>query len=77
MNRDVSRIMYKVNELMEGGDLSIILNEIKNRIALDILNTDMRDKRDELYYLAKGVDLLERELQSYVNTIAREKENDE
>lgn len=73
MKSEDARLMYKVKQLMEGDDLSIILSKIKLEIAKDMLNTAMNEneKRDSLYCLAKGIDLLEKELQSYVNRITQ------
>ncbi|MGL5013821.1 MAG: hypothetical protein ACRC6V_05945 [Bacteroidales bacterium] len=71
-------IKYKVDSLMEGGDLSFIFTEIKNRIANEIVETTPEDsgKRDDLYQLARGIKALEVELQGYVNDICRIKEKD-
>lgn len=73
-------IKHKVAILMEGDDLSFIFNKIKNRLAMEIVNTapDEVSIRNEKYWLVKGIKTLESEFQSYVNDIARlEEENNE
>ena len=54
---------------MEGDDLSNLLQELKNDIALSIVQTsfDQKEKREELYMLTKAIDGLQVKLQEYVN----------
>ena len=64
-----SSLIYKLKNLMEGGDLSILLQSIKHDIALSIVQTsfDQKEKREELYMLTKAIDGLQVKLQEYVN----------
>ncbi|AEK81921.1 hypothetical protein [Salmonella phage 7-11] len=64
-----SSLVYKLKNLMEGGDLSILLQSIKHDIALSIVQTafDEKVKREELYMLTKAIDGLQVKLQEYVN----------
>lgn len=68
----------KVKALMEGGTLALILNEVKNDTALNIVRTtfDQKDKREELYMLTKAIEVLQVKLQEYVNTYDKVQEND-
>lgn len=69
---DIKHIIYKVKQLMEGEDgLPYILNQVKQDIALDIIQTDFndRERREELYMLTKAIDALTRKLQEYVNKV--------
>ena len=61
--------LSKLKGLMEGDDLSNLLHEIKNDIALSIVQTtfDQKEKREELYMLTKAIDGLQVKLQEYVN----------
>lgn len=61
--------LSKLKGLMEGDDLSILLQELKNDIALSIVQTsfDQKEKREELYMLTKAIDGLQVKLQEYVN----------
>lgn len=62
-------LIYKVKLLMEGGEISTFLNEVKNDIALEIISTQYKEKerREELYMLTKAVDAFTMKLQEYVN----------
>ncbi len=62
-------LVFKLKNLMEGGDLLLLLNDIKHDIALSIVHTafDQKDKREELYMLTKAIDGLQVKLQEYVN----------
>lgn len=61
--------LSKLKGLMEGDDLSNLLHELKNDIALSIVQTsfDQKEKREELYMLTKAIDGLQVKLQEYVN----------
>lgn len=61
--------LSKLRGLMEGDDLSNLLQELKNDIALSIVQTsfDQKEKREELYMLTKAIDGLQVKLQEYVN----------
>jgi len=62
-------LIYKVKLLMEGGEISTLLNEVKKDIALEIISTQYKEKerREELYMLTKAVDAFTMKLQEYVN----------
>lgn len=66
-----------VKKLMEGDNLSFILNEIKHDIALNIVRTsfDQKDEREELYMLTKALDGLQVKLQEYVNYETNQENN--
>lgn len=72
---DTSRL-YKIKNLMEGGDLSQVLDEIKGDIALSIVRTafDQKVEREELYMLTRAVDNLKVKLQEYVNEYDKSQE---
>lgn len=69
-------VREKVAILMEGDDLSFIFEEIKKKIALEIVNTlpEEVDRRNEKYQLVRGIKALEQQLQGYVNDVTRNKE---
>lgn len=66
-----------VKNLMEGDMLPSLLNEIKNDIALSIVQTpfDAKEKREELYMLTQAIDGLKVKLQEYVNEYDKIQEN--
>lgn len=68
----------KVKLLMEGGTLSLLLEDLKEKTALSIVHTtfDQKDKREELYMLTKAIDGLQVKLQEYVNTYDKIQENE-
>lgn len=61
--------IYKVTQLMEDGLLEDLLLEIKNNIALEIVETlpDEMAKREELYMLTKALKRLNEKLQECLN----------
>lgn len=68
----------KVLELVEGGYLSIILEQIVSRLALEIVNTqpDEVSMRNDKYALVRGIKSLESEIQGYINDITKSEEKD-
>lgn len=68
----------KVLDLVEGGEISLILNHIKERVAMEIINTqpDEVSMRNDKYALVRGIKSLEHEIQGYLNDIARSEEKD-
>lgn len=66
-----------VKKLMEGDNLSSVLNEIKHDIALNIVRTsiDQKAEREELYMLTKAIDVLQVKLQEYVNYETNQENN--
>lgn len=78
MDATMEATMWKVRQLMEGESLSLILNEIKNDIALSIVHTnfDQKAEREELYMLTRAFNVFEAKLQEYVNVCNKIQEND-
>ena len=71
---DIKHIIYKVKQLMEGEDgLPYILNQVKQDIALDIIQTDFndRERREELYMLTKAIDALQGSCKSMLTKLRR------
>lgn len=70
-------VKYKINQLMEGDDLSFIFDLMKQRIAMEITETAPEEVsiRNEKYWLVMGIKSLEKEFQGYVNDIYRLEEN--
>lgn len=68
----------KVRNLMEGGTLALLLEDLKQQTALSIVNTsfDQNDKREELYMLTKAIDGLQVKLQECVNDYNQFQENE-
>lgn len=62
--------IVKVKQLMEGGHLPSILDEICDDLAKATLRThpDQVNEREDLYMLARAVKCLNVKLQEYVNT---------
>lgn len=71
MDFAIDALKYKVSTLMEGEEISLLFQQIKNDIATQMLHTKPteRDKREELYYLSQGVNLLECKMTEYKNDI--------
>ena len=59
----------KVRHLLDDGAFDYIINEIKNDIALEIVNSQTQDveKREDLYMLAQALKCLNGKLQEYAN----------
>lgn len=71
MNSAIASLKYKVNTIMEEGEVSLLFQQIKNDIATQMLHTkpNESEKREELYYLSQGLNLLERKMTEYKNDI--------
>lgn len=78
MTIDRTQLMYKVKQMKEGDALSLLLSEIKQDIANEIIKTgiDEKDKREALYLTVIGVDHFEKKLQQFVNEFDKLKENE-
>ncbi len=78
MDANKRATIWKVKQLMEGDSLLLILNDIKQDIALSIVHTNFEQKaeREELYMLTKAVDAIKVKLQEYVNTYDEIQENE-
>lgn len=61
------QIAYKLNQLQEDGLLDLLLQQLTNDIALEIVETDEMTKREELYQLTKAIKGLNGKLQDYAN----------
>lgn len=71
MESALNAIKYKVSTVMEGEEISLLFQQVKTDIAAQIIRTKPNDaeKRDELYYIAQGIDYLERKMTEYANEI--------
>lgn len=69
MDSRLEGLKYKVVDLMEGGDLSFILNHLKEQTAFRIMRTLPSESvmREELYQLIKAIDALDMTFQAFVN----------
>lgn len=67
-------LAHKAKALIEGDGLSLLISDIKSKLALDIISTRFEDKeqREELYMLTKAADVFAMKLQEYVNEIEQE-----
>lgn len=76
MESNLKELMYRVNGLMEGEDLSTLFSEIKKDLSNQIVMTKMdeKDKREDLYYMIHGLNLLEAKMQECVNEVTKENE---
>lgn len=70
--------VFKLGLLMEGGLLTALLSEIKNELALEIVETFPEEtiKREDLYMLNKALKRLDEKLQEYVNNYNSQGENE-
>ena len=68
--------MYKVKTILEGDDFALLTNEIRKDISNQILCTSPSDteRREELYWQAHGLALMEQKMQEYMNEISKENE---
>lgn len=76
MKPELKQLLYKVNDLIEGGEILLLLDDIKHDISKQIMTTKPEDglKREELYYMSYGISLLERKMMEMVNEISQENE---
>ena len=59
----------KIKQFLQDGEFASLLDEVKNDIALEIIQTPINghEQREELYMLTKAIDGLSKKLQEYVN----------
>ena len=71
MESALNAIKYKVSTIMEGEEISLLFQQVKNDLANQIIRTKPNDtdKREELYYITQGIDYLERKMTEYANEI--------
>lgn len=76
MKHELRQLMYKVSNLLEGEEISLLFNDIKLDISSKILNTKPEDseKREELYFMSYGITLLERKMTELSNDYKQENE---
>lgn len=76
MESNLKELMYRVKAVMEGEDLSTLLNEIKKDLSNQIVMTQMseKEKREDLYLMIHGLKLLEAKMQECVNEVTKENE---
>ena len=70
--------VLRLAQLMEGGLLESLLQEITNDLALEIVETfpEETEKREDLYMLNKALKRLNEKLQEYVNNYNSQGENE-
>ena len=71
MESALNAIKYKVSTIMEGEEISLLFQQVKNDLANQIIRTKPNDadRREELYYITQGIDYLERKMTEYANEI--------
>lgn len=69
MITEEQQLAEKARELLDEGWISLFLEKIKLDLALEIVETDEMEKREELYQLTKVVKRLNGKLQEYANKI--------
>ena len=71
MESALNAIKYKVSTIMEGEEISLLFQQVKNDLANQIIRTKPNDadRREELYYITQGLDYLERKMAEYANEI--------
>lgn len=76
MESNLKELMYRVKAVVEGTDLSTLFNEIKKDLSDQIVRTKMdeKDKREDLYLMIHGLNLLEAKMQECVNEVTKENE---
>lgn len=76
MKTELKQLLYKVNSLIEGEEILLLLEDIKHDISKQIMNTKPSegDKREELYYMTYGINLLERKMVEMSNDFKQENE---
>lgn len=76
MESNLRELMYRVKAVVEGGDLSTLFEEIKKDLSNQIVMTKMdeKDKREDLYLMIHGLNLLDAKMQECVNEVTKENE---
>lgn len=76
MENNLKELMYRVKAVVEGSDLLTLFTEIKKDLSNQIIMTKMdeKDKREDLYLMVHGLNLLEAKMQECVNEVIKENE---
>lgn len=74
MKHELGQLMYKVSQLLEGEEISLLFSDIKHDISNKIMTTkpEESDKREELYFMSYGITLLERKMTELSNDYSQE-----
>lgn len=74
MKHELKQLMYKVSQLLEGEEISLLFSDIKHDISNQIMTTkpEEKDKREELYFMSYGISLLERKMTELSNDYVQE-----
>ncbi len=74
MDSVVQQLKYRVKDIEERGDFSLLFSLIKTDLTNQILLTSVNQKedRENLYLMAHGLSLLERKIQEFVNDLNEE-----
>lgn len=73
MNYEIESLKKRVIDMVGGGDVALLFNEIRKDIANKIIDTPVNqtETRENLYFQANGLKLLEEKFQEYLNDINR------
>ena len=76
MNRSIEQLKNKVSQLMEGDEMSLLFDMVKQDLVSQILLTQPNEtvKREELYMISQGVVHLERKMNGIANESFKENE---
>lgn len=76
MKSELKQLLYKVNNLIEGEEILLLLDDIKHDISKQIMMTKPNEgtKREELYFMSYGISLLERKMTEMSNEFKQENE---
>lgn len=74
MKSELEQLMYKVSQLLEGEEISLLFEDIKHDISSQIMTTkpSESEKREELYFMTYGITLLERKMTELANLVPQE-----
>lgn len=75
MDYAIEQLKNKVSMLMEGEEISLLFNMVREELAGQILRTQPNEteKRNDLYWQSYGITLLERKMTAISNDISEEK----
>lgn len=74
MDSVIQQLKYRVKDIEERGDFSLLFSLIKTDLTNQILltNVNQKEDRENLYLMAHGLSLLERKIQEFVNDLNEE-----
>ena len=74
MDSVVQQLKYRVKDIEERGEDSLLFSLIKTDLTNQILltNVNQKEDRENLYLMAHGLSLLERKIQEFVNDLNEE-----